>query len=197
MKIDTKKIKKQLNTAFICKNIIYHEEIDSTQDEAKRLIKKQMIENGTYIITDKQTKGKGTKDRTWYDKGYENICGTFVLVPECHISKLENLTIIIAECLVKAIQKLYNIELQIKYPNDIMCNSKKMAGILTESVSNNEIVKYVIIGIGINVNQTMFQPEIENIATSLSKEYNGNFSREDIIVEFFNLFETEYLDMIK
>ena len=197
MKLDVKKIEKQLNTSFLCRNIIYHEEIDSTQDEAKRLVKSQNVINGTYIVTDKQTHGKGTKDRTWYDKGYENICGTFVLAPNCHISKLETLTIKIAECLIKAIKNLYDIQLQIKPPNDIMCNSKKMAGILTESITNKELVKYVFVGIGINVNQTIFQPEIENIATSLKKEYNKNFDREKIISEFFNIFEKVYIDMIK
>lgn len=197
MKLDIKRIEKQLNTSFLCKNIIYHEEIDSTQDEAKRLVKSQNIINGTYIVTDKQTHGKGTKDRKWYDKGHENICGTFVLTPNCHISKLETLTITIAECIIKAIKNLYGIQLQIKHPNDIMCNSKKMAGILTESITNKELVKYVFVGIGINVNQTIFQPEIENIATSLKKEYNQDFDREEIISEFFNIFEKTYIDMIK
>lgn len=197
MKLDVKKIEKQLNTSFLCRNIIYYEEIDSTQDEAKRLVKSQNVINGTYIVTDKQTKGKGTKDRKWYDKGYENICGTFVLTPNCHISKLETLTIKIAECLIKAIKNLYDIQLQIKHPNDIMCNSKKMAGILTESITNKELVKYVFVGIGINVNQTIFQSEIENIATSLKKEYNKDFDREKIISEFFNIFEKVYIDMIK
>ncbi len=197
MKLNVKKIEKQLNTSFLCRNIIYHEEIDSTQDEAKMLIKSQDVKDGTYIVTDKQTQGKGTKDRKWYDKGYENICGTFILKPNCHISKLETLTITIAECLIKAIKNLYSIQLQIKHPNDIMCNSKKMAGILTESITNKELVKYIFVGIGINVNQTTFQPEIENIATSLKKEYNKDFEREKIISEFFNIFEETYINIIK
>lgn len=197
MKLNLTEIEEQLNTSFLGRNIIYNEEIDSTQAEAKRIVKRQNIINGTYIITDKQTNGKGTNDRTWYDKGYENICGTFVLTPNCHISKLETLTIKTAECLIKTIKNLYNIQLQIKYPNDIICNSKKLAGILTESITNKEIAKYVFIGIGININQTVFQPEIEGIATSLKKEYNKNFNREKIISEFFNIFENVYIDMIK
>lgn len=197
MKLDIKKIEENLDTSFLGRNIIYHEQIDSTQDEAKRLTKSQNIKNGTYIITDKQTQGKGTKDRKWYDKGYENICGTFILVTNCHISKLQTLTTILAECLIKAIKHLYDIQLQIKYPNDVLLNSKKLAGILTESITNKELVKYVFVGIGINVNQTIFQPEIENIATSLKKEYNKDFDREKIISEFFNIFEKIYNDKIK
>lgn len=197
MKLNIEKIEKNLKTSFFCKNIIYHENIDSTQEEAKKIIKNNNIINGTYIVTDKQIKGKGTQDRKWYGGEYENICGTFVLEPNCNINKLSNLTILIAECLIKSIKKLYNIELQIKHPNDIMCNSKKLAGILTESITQKEIVKYLFIGIGININQTNFNQEIENIATSLKKEYSRDFDREHIISEFSNIFEQEYLKIIK
>lgn len=195
LNLDVTKIKEELDTSFLCRNIIYYKEIDSTQDEAKRIVNN--VQDGTYIITDKQTQGKGTHDRKWYDKGFENICGTFILKPNCHISKLKNLTIMIAECIVETIKNLYNISLQIKYPNDVMCNSKKIVGILTESVTNKEIVQYVFVGIGMNVNQTIFQPEIQNIATSLKKEYKKEFDREEIISEFFNIFERRYINMIK
>ena len=100
---DIEKIKSNLKTSFLGKNIVYHEEIDSTQDEAKRLAKQDKATNGMYIVTDNQTKGKGTKGRTWYDGEYENICGTFVLTPNCYIKQIENLTILIAQCLVATI----------------------------------------------------------------------------------------------
>lgn len=195
MKLNIEEVNKNLKTSILGKEIIYYEEIDSTQDEVKRIIND--IKDGTYIVTDKQIKGKGTHGRIWYDNGYENICGSFILMPNCNISKLENLTMTIAESLVETIKKLYNINLQIKYPNDIMCNSKKMAGILTESVSSNEIVKYIIVGIGINVNQIKFADEIGDIATSLKNEYPNTYSRELIISEFFNNFEDRYFDLIK
>ena len=195
-KLDIEKIKTNLKTSFLGKNIIYHEEIDSTQDEAKRLVKQGKATNGMYIVTDNQTKGKGTKGREWYGGEYENICGTFVLIPNCNIKQIENLTILIAQCLVKTIKDLYDIKLDIKYPNDVMCNRKKVSGILTESVTNKEIVKYIFIGIGIDVNQIIFTPEIEQIATSLKKEYNKEFNREEIISSFFNTFEKEYKKLI-
>ena len=106
------------------------------------------------------------------------------------------LTILIAQCLVATIKDLYDIQLNIKYPNDVMCNGKKVSGILTESVTNKEIVKYIFIGIGIDVNQIIFTPEIEQIATSLKKEYNKEFNREEIISSFFNTFEKEYKKLI-
>ena len=197
MNLNVEKIKRKLNTILLGRNIKYYEMIDSTQNEAKRITKNDYIENGTYIVTDKQTNGKGTNDRKWYDSTGENICGTFVLKPNCNIKKIEGITILIANCIVTAIYNLYNIDLKIKYPNDIMCNGKKMCGILTESVTNAEIVQYIYVGIGINVNQTNFNSEIENIATSLKHEYDRDFVREDIIAEFFNIFEEKYLDLIK
>lgn len=195
MKIDIEKIKENLRTNIIGRNIVYHEQIDSTQDEIKRNI--ENLEDGTYIITDKQTKGKGTQGRVWYDKGYENICGSFVLKPECDISKISNLTKVIAECIVKTLSKLYGIETTIKQPNDIMLNSKKLAGILTESTTSENIVKSIVVGIGLNVNQVEFAPEIDQIATSLKREYDRAFEREQIISEFFNIFEEEYYKLIK
>ena len=186
MKLDIEKIKSNLKTSFLGKNIVYHEEIDSTHDEAKRLVKQGKATNGMYIVTDNQTKGKGTKGRAWYGGEYENICGTFVLTPNCNIKQIENLTILIAQCLVATIKDLYDIQLNIKYPNDVMCNGKKVSGIL----------KYIFIGIGIDVNQIIFTPEIEQIATSLKKEYNKEFNREEIISSFFNTFEKEYKKLI-
>ena len=183
-KLDIKKIKSNLKTSFLGKNIVYHEEIDSTQDEAKRLVKQGKATNGMYIVTDNQTKGKGTKGRATYPGQNENICGTIEHTPNCNITQIEN------------IKDLYDIKLDIKYPNDVMCNRKKVSGILTESVTNKEIVKYVFIGIGIDVNQIIFTPEIEQIATSLKKEYNKEFNREEIISSFFNTFEKEYKKLI-
>lgn len=197
MKLDVEKIKEKLMTEILCRNIMYYEELDSTQDEAKRLAESGNVKDGMYVVTDNQTKGKGTKGRSWYGGEYENICGTFVLMPNCNIKKIENITIIMARCLVEAIKNLYDIDLDIKYPNDVICNGKKIAGILTESVTNKEIVKYIYVGIGIDVNQTDFIPEIENIATSLKKEYGRNFEREKIIAEFFNVFERAYLRLVE
>ena len=195
MKIDINKIKENLATKNIARNIIYIEEIDSTQDEAKRNL--DSLSDGTYIVTDKQTKGKGTHGRVWYDKGYENICGSFVLKPGCDISKIDGLTTLIAKCIVKALKETYEIDVSIKEPNDIILNSKKLAGILTESVTSNGIVKSIIVGIGLNVSQLDFDKEIVDLATSLKKEFGRDFDRELIISEFFNIFEKEYYKLIE
>lgn len=186
---------KKLKTKFIAQNIIYFKTIDSTQTYAKNTLKED-IKDGTVIIADSQENGIGTHERKWYT-GKNNIAMTFVLYPECNISKISNLTVLIAECIISAIKKLYGYELKIKEPNDVIYNNKKIAGILTESKVEGENVKKIFIGVGLNVNQTIFPENLKDIASSLKNEFFKEFSREEIISEFFNIFEEEYLRLIK
>lgn len=184
----------KLKTTIIGKNILYYEAIPSTQLKAREI--KEFSENGVIIITNNQTSGIGTHDRTWYMGEGENIAFTIILKPECNIGKIENLTILIAKCMVSTINKLYGKTLDIKLPNDLMCNGKKLGGILTQSTTNNEEVKDILIGIGMNINQVTFPDELKDIATSLKNEFNMYFNRIDIIAEFLSIFESEYIKMI-
>lgn len=102
-----------------------------------------------------------------------------------------------AESIVETLEKLYNIKTDIKKPNDIILNGKKIAGILTESISQGEIIKKIYIGIGININQDSFDSKLENIATSLKKEYKKDFSREEILKQFLEIFEKKYINLIE
>ena len=190
-----KEIIENVKTNYMGKNILYFEEIDSTQKKAKEIVSE--IENGTIIIAENQTEGRGTHGRKWISEKGKNIMFTLVLFPNCNIEKIHGLTILIANCLVRAIENLYKIKLNIKYPNDLMCNNKKIGGILTESISQNAIVKKIFIGIGFNVNSKKLDKEIENIATSLCLEFDKEFSREKIISEFLNIFENEFKELIK
>ena len=175
--------------AQIENEIYYFEELDSTQDYSKN---KKDIEDGAIVITDNQTDGKGTHGRIWNTDKNKNITMTIVLKPMCNINKLEGITIHIAELIKNAIYNLYGYELQIKEPNDLILNNRKICGILTECTSNSNIVKSVYIGIGFNVNQDIFVKEIEGIATSLKKEYGRDFNREDIIIEIIKALNEDY-----
>ena len=179
--MNIEKIKKA-NTKVLGKEIVYYDVLDSTQKEAKRKIRTNDITNGT-IITNYQTEGIGTKGRSWYTNSNDNITLTIVLYPNCNISKLDGLTIKIAQAIKNAIKKLYGILLEIKVPNDLLLNGKKISGILTQSSTYKGNVKYLLIGIGFNVNQTKFEKEIKSLATSLKKEYGKEYNKEDIIIE--------------
>lgn len=183
---------KELKTNFLGRNVIYYKEIDSTQLEILRQI--DNLENGTIIMADIQTNGKGTHGRVWHTSQENNIAFSFIIYPNCEVKKLDGITKEIAETLILAIKNIYNIELNIKHPNDIVYNDKKIGGILTQDKLNGEIVKYLVVGIGINTVQTEFPEEIENIATSIKKEFNIEVDRIKIITEFCNLFEQKILE---
>jgi len=184
---------KGLKTEFLGRNIIFYNTIDSTQKKIKSL--KQPLE-GTLIISDNQVAGFGTHDRKWYTGNGKNIAMSFVVLPECNIKKIEKLTIYIAECLVDALKKVSGLEFEIKKPNDIYYKDKKVAGILTETVCKSETVRKICIGIGVNINQEEFPGNLSEIATSLKKELNKEFSREEVIVRFLNSFEKKYKKII-
>lgn len=181
-----------LKTKYIGREIFKFKEIDSTQKEIWRRIENENIRNGNLVIAEKQTNGIGTHGRTWHTNK-NNITFSFLVFPNCNIKRLENLTYKIAEILVKIFKDLYDISLEIKIPNDLIINGKKVGGILTETKLQGEIVKSLVIGIGINTNNEEFSKELENIATSIKNEFDIEVDNVYIITEFCNRFE-EYLE---
>lgn len=137
----------KLTTKVLGRNVIYYPEIDSTQLEVWRQVEKGTIQNGTIIMADRQTKGKGTHGRKWYTDEENNIAFTFFIEANCKISKLEGVTIEIAKIWVEVFKKLYGIFLEIKSPNDLVYQGKKIGGILTETKLIGETVKYLVVGI--------------------------------------------------
>ena len=148
---------------------IHYEEIDSTQKEVWR-----RLENGIIVSADIQTDGIGTHGRKWYTSQKGNIAFSIGLAPNVPVKQLENLTIEIAEIILEVFDTLYQIKLQIKHPNDIMIDNQKVGGILTETKLQGEIVKYLVIGIGINTNQ-------DEISTSINKEFNKTIDNSKVI----------------
>ena len=187
---------KSIPTNYIGKHIYYYDEIDSTQLEAKRLARNK-LPNGCIFLANNQLSGRGTKNRIWYTENGKNLTFTILLYPNCSMEHLANLTTKIAHCIIKAVYDLYGYNLEIKNPNDIMYHGKKLAGILTESATIGENISYLLIGIGLNINQEIFEEEIKNIATSLKKEFHIEFSKEQILMEFCKIFEEEYEKIIK
>ena len=187
---------KNLQTNFLGRNCIYYKQIDSTQKEIYRLIETNSITNGTLVMADIQTKGVGTHGRIWHTDEAENIAFSFYIKTDCNIKKLDGLTLEIANIIVRIFKEKYNISLQIKEPNDIIFNNKKLGGILTETKIVSEIVKYIVVGIGINTNKQNFTDDIKNLATSIKKEFNIQVNAQDFIVEFCNEFEKEIIKRI-
>lgn len=184
---------KNLTTNFLGRNSIYYKEIDSTQSEIWRLIENKMALNGTLVFADIQTKGKGTHGRIWHTDEKNNIAFSFYIQMDCNIEKLDGITLEIANIIVDIFKTQYKIDLEIKKPNDIVFNNKKIGGILTETKVIGGNVKHLVIGIGINTEKENFNDDIKDIATSIKKEFNIKINVKEFIAEFCNRFEKEII----
>ncbi len=187
--MDLEKIQ-HAETKKIGKTIEYFKKIDSTHIYAKEIALNEE-NDGKIILAETQTNGIGTKGRIWYTGENKNIAMTIILKPKCNIRELEGFTKTVAKCMQKAIDNLYTIPLDIKEPNDLMLNNKKICGILTEINTISEKINYLLISLGFNVNEDLFSEETQDIATSLKREYGKEFSREDIIKRFIEILEKE------
>lgn len=176
----------KLKTNYLGKNFIYYSEIDSTQSEIWRNV--NTFPDGTLVMADIQTSGKGTHGRVWHTQS-NNIAFSFLIKPNCLVTKLDGLTLEIAKLIVEILKDKYDVEINIKKPNDLMKNGKKLGGILTETKISSEIAKFLVIGIGINNSQETFQNEIKDIATSIKNEFNKTIDPIDFVTEFCNKFE--------
>lgn len=134
-----------LKTKFLGRNFKFYEAVDSTQSEIWRLVENGKIENGTLVMADIQTAGKGTHGRVWHTDEGKDIAFSFYIETNCLAQKVEGITIEIAECLVEIIKEKYGILLDIKFPNDITYNGKKIGGILTESKIKADTCKYIVV----------------------------------------------------
>lgn len=188
---------RNLKTNFLGRDFYFYEEIDSTQNEIFRRIKKGQIINGSVIMADIQTAGKGTHGRIWHTDEKGNIAFSFYIQTNCEIERLDGLTIDIAKILVDMFREKYKINIQVKEPNDLMINNKKIGGILTQGKINGKYIRYLVIGIGININKKYFTNDIKDIATSIKNEFEVDIDKEEVIAEFCNIFEKEINRRIK
>lgn len=191
--LNPQNIYRNLKTKFIGKNVLHFETIDSTNDYAKKIGNE--LRDGSVIISEEQTKGKGRLGRVWESKAGEGIWMSIILKPNIIPNKAPFITLIACASIVKALNIL-GVDAKIKWPNDITINNKKLSGILTELSAEIERVNYIVVGIGMNVKDTDFEEELKDKATSLYKE-NYNVSRIDIVKEILCQFEKLYLDYIE
>ena len=180
-----------LKTKYIARQIYFYEEIDSTQKEIWRQIAKGNIKNGGLIITKRQSSGIGTHGRSGYSDE-KSLILSLALFSAKNVEKYENFTYEIAVLLVNVFKRLYNIDLDIKSPNDLMIMDKKVGGILVETKILSGQIKEMVIGVGINTNMTFIPEELKKIATSIKNEYGVEIDNMRIIAEFCNDLEELY-----
>lgn len=184
------KILKELETAWAGRTCLCFDILDSTNEYGKLLAKSESV-HGTLIVTDTQTSGKGRRGRVWQSEPGSTIAMSLCLEPKLPTEHVSGLTLVMALAVVEAIDKVADVKPQIKWPNDIVLNGKKICGILTEMCFVNDHYA-VIIGAGINVNVVDFPEEIRETASSLKIESGREIAREKLIAEVLKYFEVFY-----
>lgn len=165
MTITPEVIGKNITTQIIGRNILHFPSVSSTNEIAKE-IARHRISEGTVVVADKQTAGRGRANRSWISPEGVTACSV-ILYPAA--SQLPYLIMIASLSVIRAVKKITGIEAQIKWPNDIQIDGKKISGILIENKLQSKNIVYSVIGIGINTNFNPVQyPDIMEKATSLS-----------------------------
>ncbi|MFC4322680.1 biotin--[acetyl-CoA-carboxylase] ligase [Litchfieldia salsa] len=197
-KISSNEIQLGLETRILGSSIHFEEVTTSTQKLAHKLAY-EGVDEGTIVVTEEQTEGRGRLDRKWFSPKYTGIWMSLILRPNIPPTSAPQLTLLVAVGVAQAIQEVTGIEPDIKWPNDILVSGKKVVGILTELQAEPDRINSVIIGIGINVNQTQEQfPEpINNTATSLSIITGKKIDRALLLQQILLHIEKLYLTYLK
>lgn len=185
-----------LKTEWAGGRTVYFDATDSTNIQARRLAEAH-APHGTLVVSDRQDGGKGRRGRSWASPSGVGIWMSLILRPEIAPSSASMLTLAAALAVREGIREETGLSPLIKWPNDLVLNGMKICGILTEMSTELMEIQYVITGIGINVNQREFPPEIRDTATSLSLEAGRSFRRSSLIAAILKAFEKDYAAFLK
>ncbi|MCU0666483.1 MAG: biotin--[acetyl-CoA-carboxylase] ligase [Candidatus Omnitrophica bacterium] len=182
-------VKHGLNTKTIGRKIYYYDSLSSTMDVAIKLGMDNHPEGGV-VLAEAQNKGRGRLGRSWASPKYKGICASVILRPKILPSKTSILTLLIGVSICQAVEELTGISAQIKWPNDIFIKNKKLAGILTELSAEADLVHFLVVGFGINVNDTP-----ANVADAICLKSCTNTAVERVLLlqECLRKIECNYL----
>ena len=171
-------------TKVIGRDIRVFEETTSTNDVIEKLARDK-VQEGVVVFAESQTKGRGRLGRKWISPSRKGLWFSILLRPNLRLQEVTQLTVAAATGLRRAIQTNTGLKAKIKWPNDILINGKKIAGILTELSAELDRVKHVILGIGVDVNLTAaeFPTDLRKIATSLKIETGKAVHRAELAIE--------------
>jgi BirA family transcriptional regulator, biotin operon repressor / biotin---[acetyl-CoA-carboxylase] ligase len=171
---------------------IYHfETTASTSDTAKSLGTRGAAE-GALVVAETQTAGRGRLGRHWISPPGTGIYASLLLRPPLPPNELPQITLSTAVAMVRALTRAVGITPGIKWPNDLILKGKKLGGILTEMETESDQIRYLVVGLGLNVNTRDFPPELTDTATSLFLEEGRSFSRVHILQTWLEEFEALY-----
>ncbi len=180
-------------TKVVGRDIQVFEQTTSTNDVAEKLAR-DGVKEGAVVFAESQTKGRGRLGRKWMSPTRKGLWFSVLLRPNLHPQETTQLTVISATALRRAIKTITGLQPEIKWPNDLLLGGKKVAGILTEMSAEMDRVRHVILGIGVDVNQSAeeFPAELRKIATSLKIESGAEISRAELATEILRELDFDY-----
>jgi len=181
-----------LNTCFVGRHIIYYPSLPSTMEVAREAGWQGAVD-GTVVIVEEQTAGRGRRQRSWISP-QGGIALSIILRPS--VQHLPQMIMLASLAVTNAIESVTGLQTGIKWPNDVLIRGKKVCGILIENHMRGSNLEFTVVGIGINVNiDPAVYPEIADIATSLSAELGHPVSRDEILQKLMVAVEKLYLDI--
>jgi len=181
----------ELGEGEIGHKIVHYFRLDSTNAVALRMASAG-ARHGTVVVAEEQTAGRGRFGRTWYSEKSTGIYVSVILRPPLAPSAAPALTLMAGVAAQAAVERATGLVADIRWPNDLLLNGKKMCGILTEMSAEVDRLHAVVIGIGINVNHRGIPDELRPIATSLRIEGGKNYSRVQILAALLREIEQQY-----
>jgi BirA family biotin operon repressor/biotin-[acetyl-CoA-carboxylase] ligase len=180
-----------LKTRVFTGPVHHFETLDSTNDLAKKLAA-QGAPEGAVVVAEAQTGGRGRLGREWNSPPGVGLYVSLVLRPMLPPMELPQITLTTAVAVVRAVRRVAGVAPGIKWPNDLLVNGKKLGGILTEMETESDRIRHVVVGLGLNVNNPGFPPELAGTATSLSLAGGGAYSRVKLLQAWLEEFEALY-----
>jgi BirA family biotin operon repressor/biotin-[acetyl-CoA-carboxylase] ligase len=183
-----------LKTKFIGKKIYSYRAVQSTNAIASRLAAVGTPE-GTLIVAESQTRGRGRLGRKWYSPEKAGLYCSLILYPKINPSLAPGLSLVTAAAVAETIASYDDLDVKIKWPNDILVSGLKVGGILTELSAEIDRIAYVVVGVGVNINQKRsdFPSELRAIASSIRIGHKEKINRVEFLRRFLEKFEKEYL----
>lgn len=185
----------KLDTDVIGRNFLYFDEVEST-NEVLTDPANNLNNDGTVVFAERQINGKGRKDRKWYSAKDQNLTFSILLKRKFNEKRLNIINLGTALALASSLENLYQLKVNLKWPNDLLVFNEKIAGILLESTTRGSKIEKLVVGIGLNVNQTTFQGKFQIPPTSIKKITNQEINRERLLSEILNNFE-EMLERVE
>jgi BirA family biotin operon repressor/biotin-[acetyl-CoA-carboxylase] ligase len=187
--IFTNLVQANLKTRFLGRQIEYYGRLESTNSEAWEIID-EGVQSGALLITDNQYNGRGRFDQKWYASPDKSLTFSILLFSDLEPVISGWIPILSGVAIQKALAK-FDTSVKLKWPNDLLLNGKKIGGILCESKVKENLLNQIVIGIGLNVNETKedFNPAIQSMANSLHIVSGKFYQRERVLAEIVNELE--------